>query len=241
MAGRRWVNEVELLQVKPSDVTVDPTLKRYKKFEVDLRGELNPTGLLEKLFWYDKQWLDFADFASLYWQAYEPLLRLRFPKIFASLGDAAYTHLRARLYRTQFGFLTEYHAVILLASVFSPRGYTVWRGSALDRVGVDCQIMEPESERRYNIHIFVDSERAWYYREQKRTGKASDKVVGEHIDFPYTLEQGYVHSLRMLKNGFGVYTEEYARRLLEHIERGTVDDFQKELTASGNCLHKLVF
>lgn len=115
-------------------MSADDSHKKYKGFEEDLKGDLNPTGLLEILFWHRKKWLDFSEFASLYWREYEETLRQHFPQVFASLGSETYSHLRARLYRTQFGFLTEYHAVILLASVFSPKGYTVWRGPILDRL-----------------------------------------------------------------------------------------------------------
>lgn len=244
------MNTTELLKVNPSGyslsdleeflsgMSVDSTLKQYKGFEEDLKGELNPTGLLEKLFWHERRWLDFPEFAQLYWEAYESQLRRRFPLTFASLGADTYTHLRARLYRTQFGFLTEYHAVILLASVFSPKGYTVWRGAALDRIGVDCLILEPGSEQRYNIHIFVDSKRAWSYRRKKRVVKSSDKALGQHIDFPYTMSQGRIHSLRMLPNGFGVYTERYTLHLLELIERGIYGKRQKPTV---DCQAGLVF
>lgn len=242
---------MELLQVNPleyslsdleeflSQMSVDHTLREYKGFEADLKGNLNPTELLEKLFWSEKRWLDFPQFASLYWQMHETELRRRFPKTFASLGSSAYKHLQARLYRTQFGFLTEYHAVILTASVFVPEGYTVWRGSVLDRVGVDYQIVEPATQLRYNIHIFVDSPRAWFYREKKRQTKSSDKVFGQHIDFPYTLEPGCIHSLRMLPNGFGVYTEGYAKHLLKLIKEGNI--YGKSQKPMVDCLAGLLF
>ncbi|GIV09389.1 MAG: type-2 restriction enzyme TthHB8I [Fimbriimonadales bacterium] len=225
---------MELLQVDPSEyrlseleeflseMSVDYTLREYKGFEVDLKGDLNPTELLEKLFWREKRWIDFPQFASLYWQMHKAELQRRFLKKFASLGSSAYQHLQARLYRTQFGFLTEYHAVILTASVFTPEGYTVWRGSALDRIGVDFQIVESATQLQYNIHIFVDSPRAWFYREKKRQIKSSDKVSGQHIDFPYTLKSGRIHSLRMLPNGFGVYTEDYVKHLLKLIKDESV-------------------
>lgn len=240
-----------LMQVKPAefdlkqlesflaDMSVDHSLRAYKGFEVDLRGELNPTELLEQLFWIDKQWLDFPDFADLYWQRYGSALRQRFPRIFESLGEKVQLHLRARLYRTQFGFLTEYHAVILLAEVFTPRGFAVWRGSDLDRVGVDCQIVCQQTSQRYNLHIFVDSSRARRYREKKRVLKSSDQVEGIHVDFPYTLDQGCIHSLRMLPNGFGVYTERYVLHLLELIQRG---ELQQGVRQEGiDCQDGLIF
>lgn len=219
--------------------SVNPMWKHYKGFEQDLRGELNPTHLLERYFWEEKRWMDFPDFATAYIERNEPLIRSQFPEIFQSLGHETFLHLRARLYRTQFGFLTEYHAVILISTVFTLKGYTVWRGTDLDTVGVDCQIVKEADDKKYNIHIFVDSQRAWHYREKKRRQKHSDRLTGRHVDFPYTMQQGCIHSLKMLPNGFGVYTEEYVNHLLSLIEQGIVDT--KVQRKEVDCRQGLVF
>lgn len=221
---------IELFQVDPSEynlcelekflstLSVNPNFKNYKGFEVDLKGELNPTELLEILFWNEKKWIDFPEFASLYLEKYKNKLYLEFSPIIKSLGKDFHKHLQARLYRTQFGFLTEYHAVILLATVFVPQGYLIFRSSTLDRLGVDCIIFDPTFKEKYNIHIFVESKRAKFYREKKRNMKHSNKLSGIHIDFPYTLKQGFKHSLKFLPNNFGVYTNEYAQYLLDLIK-----------------------
>lgn len=200
-------------------MTVDRQLSRYRGFEEDLRDTLNPTTLLEETFWVKGQWLDFPEFSKMYIELHGAELRGRFEHKFSRLGSEVYRHIEARLYRTQFGFLTEYHAVILVSQIASPKGYEVYRGSDLDRVGVDCQIVLPVECETYNIHIFVDSPRAWSYRKYKQQAKSSNKVDGHHIDFPYTTRSGCVHSLKMLSNGFGVYTTEYVTHLFDVIQR----------------------
>ncbi|MEM2568267.1 MAG: hypothetical protein QXH20_07370, partial [Candidatus Bathyarchaeia archaeon] len=65
-----------------SGLRMDPQLKKFKGFEEDLKGALNPTILLEDLFWEKKRWLDFEDFAAFYWQTYESLLRKNFGRKF---------------------------------------------------------------------------------------------------------------------------------------------------------------
>jgi hypothetical protein len=218
--------------------SVDPTHRQYKGFEDDLRGDLNPTHLIEQFFWVEERWLDFPEFFEEYWRLNEIKLREHFHQKFLLLGKEAKRHLEARLYRTLFGFLTEYHAVMLIGHKFSPLGYAVVRGSDLDRVGVDCQIREAVSELLYNIHIFVDSARANRYRSGKLAFKSSNKLEGIHIDFPYRIKPGCIHSLRMLPNGFGVYTEEYVDHLV-HVIKNRVAIGRKQLPI--DCLRGLLF
>jgi hypothetical protein len=230
--------KIQHLEEFLSTVSVDSTHKQYKGFEVDLRGELNPTHLAERFFWVEEKWLDFPEFFEEYWRQNEKKLREKFHKIFTLLGEQTKRHLEARLYRTLFGYLTEYHAVMLIGYKFSPLDYAVFRGSELDRVGVDCQIREPNGDSLYNIHIFVDSKRARQYRSGKLAFKASNKLEGIHIDFPYRIESGCIHSLRMLPNGFGVYTEDYVEHLLQVVRSGVASG-RKQLPI--DCQRGLLF
>jgi hypothetical protein len=232
------VQEIHDLEKFLSTTSVDTSHKQYRGFEEDLRGDLNPTNLIERLFWLEKRWLDFPQFFHEYWRLNEYKLRDRFPHKFAELGESAKRHLEARLYRTLFGFLTEYHAVLLIGLRFTLSGYTVLRGSDLDRLGVDCQIRETSSNLVYNIHIFIDSPRAKRYRSGKLVFKGSNKIDGIHIDFPYTLKPGCIHSLRMLPNGFGIYTKEYVDHLLHVIKNHVpVGKIQQPI----DCQHGLRF
>ena len=124
--------------------------------------------------------------------------------------------LRARLYRTQFGFLTEYHAYFLAKTIFGDK--EVKRDPVSDARGVDFKILR--NKNIYNIHIFVDTPRAWYYRKIKSKYRKADQEEGIHINFPYSLKQGQNNSLRFLANGFGVYQKSYFEYLKKQIDNG---------------------
>ena len=185
--------------------------RRFKGFEEDLKGDLNPTFWFERLFWQERKWLDFPDFVDLYWEENKDKLKARFGPQIRALGSEFKSHLAARLYRTQFGFYTEYHAVILSSIVFLEAGLIVERSSEMDRLGVDFTISGLDTP--YHIHIFVDSPRAWQFRQFKKENKASNRVDGCHVNFPYQIRPGCIHSLRLLKNGFGVYRPSYVEHL----------------------------
>ena len=198
--------------------SVSPRHRAYKGFEDDLLGKLNPTTLLDQLFWHEKRWLDFPEFVQLYWQENQDQLKRTFHQQINTLGFTFQQHLAARLYRTQFGFLTEYHAAILADAIFAEHGCMVDRSPEMDRLGVDFTVNGLDMP--YHIHIFVDTERSWAYRQYKRTQKASNHVFGCHIDFPYKVAGGCLHSLRLLPNGFGVYQRAYVEHLCLMLETG---------------------
>lgn len=181
-----------------------PDLFKIKSVEMDLKGERNPSFILEDLFFKQQRWLSFADFYKYYSEKFGEAIK----KEFGFTNDAEFSEgLRARLYRTQFGFLTEYHAYFLSCFLFGEQN--VIRSSALDVAGVDFQIKIENAD--YNIHIFVDSQRAWEYRNFKSQHKQVNNWQGIHVNLPYSLKSGWFNSLRFLKNRFGVYTEKYLR------------------------------
>jgi hypothetical protein len=217
-------------------MTLSDAHRALKGFEQDLAGDLNPTHLLHFLFWERRIWLDFADFANFYRKKNLTHLHEEHGTAIAALGNTFEAHLAARLYRTQFGFLTEYHAALLTEDVFRKHSFELLRSPDLDRHGVDFQLRRRRD--LYNIHIFIDSPRAWHYRNMKRTTKSSNHLAGVHIDFPYTVKPDCIHSLRLLKNGFGVYSRRYAEHLKEKILSGEAGGTQ---AADVDCQHGLRF
>jgi len=217
-------------------LTLSEKHRAFKGFEVDLRGDLNPTRLLNELFWTKHEWLNFEAFFERYVRMFYPMLKREFREEIAQLGVKFGSHLSARLYRTQIGFLTEYHCALLCQEVFAPEAFTAVRSPELDRVGVDLQLVR-ETER-YNLHIFVDSPRAWKFRREKRLRKSSNQESGVHIDFPYQVRRGCIHSLRLLSNGFGVYRREYVEHLKGKILSGECRGVQAERV---DCKRGLIF
>lgn len=192
-----------------------PQLFKEKGLEQDLKGDLNPSGLLDRLYFEQRRWLSFEEFLQHYLSLHGQELMRRF-------GYRSYDEfvpaLRARLYRTQFGFLTEYHAYLLCAVFFGSGN--VYRSVALDRSGVDFQIVFKGNT--YNMHIFVDNERAWQYRSYKSQFKQVDSVAGIHVNLPYSLREGCFNSVRYLPNGFGVYQESYLAYFVNEIQSGRI-------------------
>ncbi len=204
-----------------SSLQMDKALARTKSLEMDLKGPLNPSGLLDQLFFREQRWLDFEEFNAFYLKQNQNLLLSTFPQIPKEL---LLPGLKARLYRTQCGILTEYQAFLAAQVVFGEEN--VSRSLALDRLGVDFSIQT--KEQVYHIHIFVDSPRAWHYRRIKSAQKKVDRLEGIHVNLPYALSEGRINSLHMLPNGFGVYTPAYLHYLQGEITSGRLQQFRVE-------------
>ncbi len=190
-------------------------LFRVKTVEMDLKGMLNPTNVLDELFFQQQKWLGFDEFYLYYVQKFsEQLMRKFTPTNIENFRLG----LKARLYRTQFGFLTEYQAFLLAQEIFGEEN--VVRDIALDKRGVDFQIHY--NGTKYNIHIFVDTSRSWFYRNFKSQHKHVESVEGIHVNLPYALETGKFNSLSYLPNGFGIYTKEYFIYLKKEIDSGNL-------------------
>ena len=191
----------------------DNDLFRVKTVEMDLKGMLNPTNVLDDLFFKQQKWLGFDEFYLYYVQKFsEQLIRKFNPTNIENFRLG----LKARLYRTQFGFLTEYQAFLLAKEIFGD----VVRDIALDKRGVDFQITY--NGKKYNIHIFVDTSRSWFYRNFKSQHKHVESVEGIHVNLPYALETNKFNSLMYLPNGFGIYTKEYFEHFKKEIDSGTL-------------------
>lgn len=212
---------------------LNPQLARTKTFEEDLRGDLNPTKLLDELFFRQEQWLNFDAFFDLYWHKYKRLLKDKFP----CLKEAELLcGLQARLYRTQCGILTEYQAYLASQAIFGVAN--VCRSLAMDRAGVDFTITH--QEQQYHMHIFVDTQRAWQYRQYKSVYKQVEKVCGIHVDLPYALKEGKVNSLHYLPNGFGIYSPRYLRYLQQEIYSGSLLEYSiKGVNEEGFIYHRI--
>jgi hypothetical protein len=187
-----------------------PQLRAIKDVEMDLRGVLNPSTLLHELYFEQYNWLSFDEFFELYSAHFEQQLAQQFHiDNWQQFGQG----LRARLYRTQFGFLTEYHAYFLAKDFFGED--KVYRSTALDKKGVDFQIKV--EQQVYNMHIFVDTLRAWEFRNFKSKNKQVDSQEGIHVNLPYSLAEGRFNSLYYLPNRFGIYTKKYLEYFKQEI------------------------
>ena len=94
---------------------LNKSLFRVKTVEFDLKGELNPTNDLNLLFFKEEKFLWFKEFYEYYIKNHKDKLRIFIEKFWK---DEFLRWLEARLYRTQFWFLTEYHAYFKCLSIF---------------------------------------------------------------------------------------------------------------------------
>jgi hypothetical protein len=211
------IEDIRRFQDFLGGLSLNAELRRTKTVEMDLKGRLNPATLLGQLFFGEQRWLGFEDFFDHYLAQNGPQLRQLLPQVAEAdlqLG------LRARLYRTQFGLLTEYHAYYACRCIFGPG--QVRRDPAHDQLGVDFQLVD--AAQTYNLHIFIDNDRAWDYRRFKQAHKQVDRLPGWHVNFPYSLRSGRFNSLRLLPNGFGIYTSPYVKYLQAEIQAGRVQN-----------------
>ena len=192
-----------------------PSLWKVKNVEMDLKGNLNPSNELDALFFNQNKWVGFQEFFSYY-------LNKHREKLIELCGEGSRDEfklgLRARLYRTQFSILTEYHAYFVACLMFG--SCNVKRSLYLDRSGVDFQIIY--NYNKYNIHIFIDTERAWEYRRVKSKFKQSEKIEGTHINFPYSIQRGNINSVSFLPNRFGIFQKSYFDYLKNEIDCGNI-------------------
>lgn len=204
-----------------ASIKLYPELKRIEVVEVDLKGQLNPTILLDDSFFQQGKWIDFEAFRRLYTEKHRQRLEILRQKCYNGISvDEFWLGVKARLYRTFLGFLTEYHAYFMAVEVFGEQ--RVKRGVEIDKLGVDFQVLH--SGDTYNIHVFVDTPRAWEYRMKKMKGKSSDRMSGIHVNLPYTLEPGKISSVDLLQNGFGIFTRRYIEYLKAEIEGGRLKE-----------------
>jgi hypothetical protein len=199
-----------------ASLVLKPQLAAIKTLEVDLKGYLNPTIWLDRAFFTENRLLDFAQFLEYYLHHTEKALRKRFAE---REWDEVLQGLEARLYRTQFGMLTEYHAYFLCRVFFGSQN--VRRSADLDKKGVDFQILF--QQQTYNIHIFVDTQRAWAYRQYKSQHKEGNSVEGIHVNLPYSLlRQQRFNALHFLPNGFGIYSNSYLAYFRSEMQAGRI-------------------
>ncbi len=61
-----------------STLTLYPSLSKIKNVEMDLKGELNPSFHLDKLFFQDRKWLSFEQFYYYYFDQYKDVIKKDF-------------------------------------------------------------------------------------------------------------------------------------------------------------------
>lgn len=182
------------------------TYRQTRVVEYPLRGKNNPLryfyALVDGLHYLP----DWDEFYELYVLLSPLAQNWRRQGLFT---NAFANGLKARLYRCTLSYFTELHASLLLAENL-PDGQ-LWRGLDLDRASLDALWERPHE--RIGIRIYVRTQRARAYREQK------DQLHRPHgidrlADLTYSPWPGEHDSLTLMPNGLGYVSQEYLRRWL---------------------------
>lgn len=154
--------------------------KKYsqvKIVEMDLPKEIQSIELLYKIYWNEKKFLTFDDFYNRYLK--EKKINLEKFRLKSTMcEDCFYRGLKARIYRTWAGLITQIHAGYVAESVFG--NGTVSMSAELDSQGADIRVDYKGHFLNYQVkktsHSGVMSRRPL---PRKR------KLKGEPIDIKY--------------------------------------------------------
>jgi hypothetical protein len=196
--------------------------KKYsqvKIVEMDLPKEIQAIELLYKVYWNEKNFLTFENFYARYLK--EKRARLEKFRLKSTMcEDCFYRGLKARIYRTWAGLITQIHAGYVAESVFG--NGTVSMSAELDSQGADIRVEYKGHFLNYQVkktsHSGVMSRRPL---PRKR------KLKGESVDIKYEVpnvlsnpktkkgefRKPYLRFLedkrtRAFENGFVVFTPE---------------------------------
>lgn len=156
-------------------------LKDYRKkysnikiVEMDLSKDIQAIKFLYKVYWDEKKFISFDDFYKRYLQEKKEALE-KF-KIKTTMCDDCFSRgLKARIYRTWAGLITQIHAGYVAESVFGEG--TVSMSEQLDHQGADIRVEYKGHFLNYQIkktsHSGVMSRRP-LPRKNKLKGKSCD-------------------------------------------------------------------
>jgi len=101
------------------------------------RQDIQAINLLYKIYWEDKNFISFDEFYEIYLKEKKKLLEL-FRKYVGMCPNCFYKGLKARIYRTWAGLITQIHGGYVAESVFGKGN--VYMSRELDSMGADIQV-----------------------------------------------------------------------------------------------------
>jgi len=189
-----------------------------KLVEMDMPKEIQAISMLYKVYWDEKDFLDYDDFYKTYLKALKTELEIFRNKI-TMCESCFYRGLPARIYRTWASLITQIHAGYVAEAVFGSG--TVAMSAELDHYGADFQVNYRGKILNYQV------KKASFSREVRQEKKGKNKIKGQFIDIKYEVPSDdyftqpkkqngeyklpYLRftenkELRRLKNGFIVFT-----------------------------------
>ena len=150
---------------------------RIKIVEMDLSKDIQAIELLYKAYWSERNFLSFDDFYNRYLKEKKKSLE-KFRLKSTMCKDCFYRGLKARIYRTWAGLITQIHAGYVAESVFGDK--TVSMSAELDSQGAD--IRAEYRGRFLNYQVKKTSHSGVMSR---RPLPRKSRLKGEPIDIKY--------------------------------------------------------
>lgn len=162
--------------------TVD--LKRYRKeyasikiVEMDLPKSIQAITLLYEVYWVEKNFMSFEDFYKRYFEEKkEELEKFRIKTTMCK--DCFYRGIKARIYRTWAGLITQIHAGYVAESVFGKGSVDMSR--ELDSMGADIRV-----EYKGQILNYQVKKTSFSGVMSRRPLPRKKTIKGENIDIKY--------------------------------------------------------
>jgi len=161
--------------------TVD--LKRYRKeyasikiVEMDLPKDIQAIILLYRIYWEEKRFISFEDFYDIYFEEKKEKLEAFRVKT-QMCNDCFYKGIKARIYRTWAGLVTQIHAGYVAESVFGEG--TVEMSRELDSLGADIRVVYKEHILNYQV------KKTSFSGVRSSTPLPTRITEGENIDIKY--------------------------------------------------------
>ncbi len=164
-----------------------------KIVEMDMPKEVQAIGLLYKVYWAEKRFIDFESFYKEYLNTYKAEIE-RFRVRTTMCEDCFYRGLPARIYRTWASLITQIHAGYVAESVFGDS--SVAMSADLDHAGADFQV-------KYRGKILNYQVKKTSFSGEVRRGKGGvkNKIEGKFIDIKYEVPTVIILRTRRKKMG----------------------------------------
>ena len=201
-------------------------LKKYRKeyssikiVEMDLSKDIQAIELLYTVYWNEKNFISFDDFYARYLNEKESLLE-NFRLKSTMCKDCFYRGLKARIYRTWAGLITQIHAGYVAETVFGEG--TISMSAQLDSQGADIRVKYKDRFLNYQV-----KKTSYSGVKSGRPLPRKSTLKGESIDLKYEVptcltdpktntgewRKPYLRFLEdvrtdALPNGFVIFTKE---------------------------------
>ncbi|RLE45832.1 hypothetical protein DRJ22_03460 [Candidatus Woesearchaeota archaeon] len=150
---------------------------KIKIVEMDLPKEIQAIELLYKVYWVEKKFISFEEFYERYLNEKKDAIE-KFRIKTTMCKDCFYRGLKARIYRTWAGLITQIHAGYVAESVFG-KG-TVEMSRELDSMGADIRVNYKGHFLNYQV-----KKTSFSGVKSSRPLPRNKKLKGEPIDIYY--------------------------------------------------------